>query len=156
MRSRCLGTGFEQTPETLGNIKSKIAALDKDALGGVWVFRTVCFERVVLSSPGCLWPDRMDDRSINQRNGTSVIAIASTAITLALVFYTIGVFNEHRAGTLNLSHIIFFYMGLVFDTAGTAAMSVIARGNSANLAHATTGLLASRHLPVRVSQSIDR
>ena len=24
--------------------------------GGVWVFRTVCFERVVLSSPGCLWP----------------------------------------------------------------------------------------------------
>ena len=33
-------------------------------------------------------------------------------------------------------------MGLVFDTAGTAVMSVIARGNSANLAHATTGLLA--------------
>ena len=30
-------------------------------LGGVWVFRTVCFERVVLSSPGCLWPGRMDD-----------------------------------------------------------------------------------------------
>ena len=29
--------------------------------GGVWVFRTVCFERVVLSSPGCLWPGRMDD-----------------------------------------------------------------------------------------------
>ena len=114
MRRKCLGTGFEQTPETLGNIKSKIAALDKDALGGVWVFRTVCFERVVLSSPGCLWPDRMDDRSINQRNGTSVI------------------------------------------TAGTAVMSVIARGNLASLAHATTGLLASRHLPVRVSQSIDR
>lgn len=31
------------------------------AAGGVWVFRTVCFERVVLSSPGCLWPGRMDD-----------------------------------------------------------------------------------------------
>ena len=29
--------------------------------GGVWVFRTVCFERVVLSSPGCLCPGRMDD-----------------------------------------------------------------------------------------------
>ena len=28
---------------------------------GSWVFRTVCFERVVLSSPGCLWPGRMDD-----------------------------------------------------------------------------------------------
>ena len=65
-----------------------------------------------------------------------MIAIASTAITLALVFYTIGVFAERRAGTLKLGHIIFFYMGLVFDTAGTAVMSVIARGNSANLAHA--------------------
>ena len=30
-------------------------------LGGVWVFRAVCFERVVLSSPGCLWPGRVDD-----------------------------------------------------------------------------------------------
>ena len=29
--------------------------------GGVWVFRTVCFERVVLSSPGRVWPGRMDD-----------------------------------------------------------------------------------------------
>ena len=29
--------------------------------GGVWLFRTVCFERVVLSSPGCLWPGRTDD-----------------------------------------------------------------------------------------------
>ena len=24
-------------------------------------FWTVCFERVVLSSPGCLWPGRMDN-----------------------------------------------------------------------------------------------
>ena len=32
-----------------------------ECTGGVWVFRTVCFERVVLSSPGCLWPGRMDD-----------------------------------------------------------------------------------------------
>ncbi|VTX66652.1 TIGR03987: family protein [uncultured Actinomyces sp.] len=71
-----------------------------------------------------------------------MIAIASTAITLALVFYTIGVFAERRAGTLKLGHIIFFYIGLVFDTAGTAVISVITRGNSANLAHATTGLLA--------------
>ena len=28
---------------------------------GSGFFRTVCFERVVLSSPGCLWPGRMDD-----------------------------------------------------------------------------------------------
>ena len=35
--------------------------IERAASGGVWVFRTVCFERVVLSSPGCLWPGRMDD-----------------------------------------------------------------------------------------------
>ena len=34
---------------------------EAQGIGGVWVFRTVCFERVVLSSPGCLWPGRMDD-----------------------------------------------------------------------------------------------
>ena len=56
-----MGTGFEQTPEPLEILRVKIAALGKDARGGVWVFRTVCFERVVLSSPGCLWPGRMDD-----------------------------------------------------------------------------------------------
>ena len=28
--------------------------------GGGWVFRAVCCERVVLCSPGCLWPGRMD------------------------------------------------------------------------------------------------
>ena len=71
-----------------------------------------------------------------------MIAIASTAITLALVFYTIGVFAERRAGTLKHGHIIFFYMGLVFDNAGTAIMSLIARGESTNPAHAATGLPA--------------
>ena len=40
---------------------SPTGAVIRLAAGGVWVFRTVCFERVVLSSPGCLWPGRMDD-----------------------------------------------------------------------------------------------
>ncbi len=42
-------------------IRSTIRQLRFEGAGGVWVFRTVCFERVVLSSPGCLWPGRMDD-----------------------------------------------------------------------------------------------
>ena len=70
-----------------------------------------------------------------------MVAIASNAITFALVFYTIGVFAELRAGTLKLSHIMFFYLGLACDTAGTAVMSVIAPGNSASPAHAITGAL---------------
>lgn len=41
--------------------KVEIYSLPYKNIGGVWVFRTVCFERVVLSSPGCLWPGRMDD-----------------------------------------------------------------------------------------------
>ena len=44
-----------------GKIKSLRIPVTDIAPGGVWVFRTVCFERVVLSSPGCLWPGRMDD-----------------------------------------------------------------------------------------------
>lgn len=71
-----------------------------------------------------------------------MVAIASSAITFALVFYTIGVFAERRAGTLKLSHIVFFYLGLACDTAGTAVMSVIAQGNSASPVHAITGALA--------------
>ena len=51
-----------------------------------------------------------------------MVAIASSTITFALVFYTIGVFAERRAGTLKLSHIMFFYLGLACDTAGTAVM----------------------------------
>lgn len=50
-----------------------------------------------------------------------MVAIDSSAITFALVFYTIGVFVERRAGMLKLSHIMFFYLGLAYDTTGTAA-----------------------------------
>lgn len=65
-------------------------------------------------------------------DGAAMIGVASTAITLALVFYTIGVFAERRSGTLDTSHLVFFYLGLACDTAGTAVMSNIARGESAN------------------------
>lgn len=34
------------------------------------------------------------------------LVAASSAITLALVFYTIGVFSERRAGFLKKSHVI--------------------------------------------------
>ena len=68
-----------------------------------------------------------------------MVAIASSAITFALVFYTIGVFAERRAGTLKLSHIVFFYLGLVCDPAGTAVMSVIAQVLSAMRATSNVG-----------------
>ena len=56
---------------------------------------------------------------------------ASTAITLALVFYTIGVFGERRAGTLKKSHLALFWLGLICDTTGTTIMTTIARTSAA-------------------------
>ena len=50
-----MGSRRRFTPE----YRRDVASLVLDT-GGVWVFRTVCFERVVLSSPGCLWPGGMD------------------------------------------------------------------------------------------------
>ena len=74
----------------------------------------------------------------------SLIMPASIAITLALVFYTIGVFGERRAGTLKKSHLALFWLGLICDTTGTTIMTAIARTSTTatSLLHAITGLLA--------------
>lgn len=69
---------------------------------------------------------------------------ASTAITLALVFYTIGVFGEARAGSLQKKHLILFWIGLACDTTGTTIMASIARSShgAGSPLHAITGALA--------------
>ena len=71
----------------------------------------------------------------------STLAIAAGTITLALVFYTIGVFAERRAGTLRPQHLAFFYLGLACDATGTSFMSLLAQGG-VSTAHAVTGALA--------------
>lgn len=67
--------------------------------------------------------------------------IAIITISLALVFYTLGVWSEKFAGSLKLKHLILFWIGLVFDTTGTTLMSEIAGGWRFNF-HGVTGLLA--------------
>lgn len=69
---------------------------------------------------------------------------ASTAITLALVLYTFGVFGERRSGTLSLRHVLLFWGGLACDTTGTLLMSGIAQqaGSAGFGVHAVTGMLA--------------
>ena len=62
-------------------------------------------------------------------------------ITLALVFYTIGVWSERLAGRLKGWHLIFFWGGLVFDTIGTGMMMEMAGRLTADL-HGLTGVLA--------------
>ena len=73
-----------------------------------------------------------------------LIMAASTAITLALVFYSIGVFGERRAGSLQRRHLILFWIGLACDTTGTTIMTLIARSShgAGSPLHAVTGLLA--------------
>ena len=69
---------------------------------------------------------------------------AVIAITLALIFYTIGVWSEHRAKVLKPAHLAFFWLGLCMDTAGTMMMSRLADGSGGGLmsAHGITGMIA--------------
>ena len=69
---------------------------------------------------------------------------AVIAITLALIFYTIGVWSEHRAKVLKPIHLVFFWLGLCADTTGTMMMSKLADGTGGGLmgAHGITGLIA--------------
>ena len=72
---------------------------------------------------------------------TSQILVSTILITLALVFYTIGVWAERLAGRLKGWHLIFFWSGLVCDTLGTGIMMDYAGGLTADI-HGVTGVLA--------------
>lgn len=67
--------------------------------------------------------------------------IASTIITLALVFYSIGVWSERIAGRLKPWHLAFFILGLVCDTWGTGLMFDFVGGMMFDI-HGITGLIA--------------
>ena len=54
------------------------------------------------------------------------IIIAVTAIILALVFYTAGVWGERFTGKLKIWHVVLFWLGFVFDTIGTTIMAQLA------------------------------
>jgi uncharacterized repeat protein (TIGR03987 family) len=62
-------------------------------------------------------------------------------ISLALAFYSIGVWGERFQGRLKLWHLIFFWAGLFFDTTGTGMMFAAARTGSFNV-HGLSGMLA--------------
>jgi uncharacterized repeat protein (TIGR03987 family) len=70
-----------------------------------------------------------------------VTAFSSIIITLALAFYSIGVWSERFSGRLKARHLVFFWLGLVCDTWGTGLMFEISGGITFDF-HALTGLLA--------------
>ena len=69
---------------------------------------------------------------------------AVIAITAALVFYTIGVWSEHRAKWLKPVHLVFFWLGLIMDATGTYLMSQISVGGGGTVMsiHGITGTIA--------------
>lgn len=51
---------------------------------------------------------------------------SSILITLALIFYSIGIWSEKFAKYLKLWHVIMFWLGLIFDVLGTYNMHILA------------------------------
>lgn len=66
--------------------------------------------------------------------------IAATLISLALIFYTVGVWSEKKEGCLKFWHLVMFWIGLILDTSGTTIMLKMA-GGKLNM-HGITGLVA--------------
>lgn len=71
-----------------------------------------------------------------------MLMYAIISITLALVFYTIGVWSEKLQGELKSWHLGIFWLGLALDTLGTTIMNKIAVGGFNLNFHGITGLLA--------------
>ena len=59
---------------------------------------------------------------------SSLLIISSTLITLALVFYSLGVWSERIARYLKPWHVVAFWIGFIFDISGTWAMHRMAEG----------------------------
>lgn len=52
-----------------------------------------------------------------------MIILSSTLITLALIFYSLGVWAERLSRYLKKWHVFSFWTGFVFDVSGTLAMT---------------------------------
>ena len=68
-------------------------------------------------------------------------ATSTIIITLALIFYTIGVWGERIQGSLKPWHLVFFWLGFICDTWGTGMMFEMAGGMTFDI-HGLTGALA--------------
>lgn len=71
-----------------------------------------------------------------------MLLYAIILISFALVFYSIGVWSEKFQGRLLKWHLVMFWIGFAFDTAGTTVMSKLAEAQFQFSLHVATGLLA--------------
>jgi uncharacterized repeat protein (TIGR03987 family) len=72
---------------------------------------------------------------------TSELIISTTLISLALIFYSIGVWSERIIRRLKGWHLVFFWSGLVCDSLGTGIMFEMAGEIGFNI-HSVTGVAA--------------
>jgi len=71
-----------------------------------------------------------------------MLIYAIVFISLALIFYSIGVWSEKAEGTLKKWHLATFWTGFIFDTLGTTLMSKMASDGFTFNFHGITGLIA--------------
>lgn len=57
-----------------------------------------------------------------------MIILSTVLITLALAFYSIGIWAERVARLLKPWHVVTFWVGFTFDLSGTLAMHKLAEG----------------------------
>lgn len=74
-------------------------------------------------------------------SGASVNPLASTFITAALIFYSVGVWGERLSGRLRWWNFVFFVLGLACDTVGTGMMFDFVGGMTFDV-HGISGLIA--------------
>ncbi|MBI4810830.1 MAG: TIGR03987 family protein, partial [Ignavibacteriales bacterium] len=74
---------------------------------------------------------------------STLLIIATVLITLALVFYSVGVWSERITRNLKHWHVAAFWAGFIFDVSGTSAMHWIAKGPfNLREPHTLTGQIA--------------
>ena len=72
-----------------------------------------------------------------------MIILSTVLITLALVFYSTGIWAERFARLLRPWHVLTFWIGFTFDVSGTLAMHKMAEGKFSLLEpHTLTGQIA--------------
>ena len=69
------------------------------------------------------------------------VLLSVILITLALVFYSIGVWSERLQGRLKSWHLGFFWAGFLCDTSGTGIMIEMSGAELLSI-HGLTGLIA--------------
>ena len=72
----------------------------------------------------------------------SLALVAAVLITLALVFYSVGVWAERIKRYLLPWHVVAFWTGFTFDVAGTASMELLEPGMDWVSLHTITGQMA--------------